>query len=234
MTQRPRVLGIIPARGGSKGVPRKNILTAGGKPLIAWTIEAGLRAQCVTRLIVSSDDDAIIQVARQHACDVPFKRPAELATDAASSVDVVLHALQHCPDFDYVLLLQPTSPLRTAADIDGTFALLQQRQSASCVSVCPVEETPYWMYHVASSGAMKRVLEPPDHAHRRQDLPTVCMLNGAVYISSVPAFMAHRSFVTPETLAYVMPRERSFDVDTRDDFEAVAQRLERIHEQAPG
>lgn len=234
MTQQPRVLAIIPARGGSKGVPRKNILMAGGKPLIAWTIEAAQRAQCVTRLIVSSDDDAIIQVAQQHGCDVPFKRPAELATDEASSVDVVLHALQHCPGFDHVLLLQPTSPLRSAADIEGAFALLRERQATSCVSVCPVEETPYWMYHVDSAGGMKRVLEPPEHAHRRQDLPTVCMLNGAVYVSSVPAFMTHRSFVTPETLAYVMPRERSFDIDTREDFDAVARRLAHAHEQAPG
>src|SRR5690606_9725040 len=115
-----KVLGLITARGGSKGIPRKNIKLLGGKPLIAWTIDAALKSRYIDRLILSSDDNEIISIAKSLNCDVPFVRPSELATEISSSMDVVLHALDHVGEFfDFLLLLQPTSPFRTSEDIDA-------------------------------------------------------------------------------------------------------------------
>lgn len=116
-----KVLALITARGGSKGLPRKNVLQVAGRPLIAWTIEAALKSNIVDRVVLSSDDNEIIETAKSWGCSVPFRRPAHLANDTASSMQVVLHALEQLPGFDYVILLQPTSPLRTASDIDAAF-----------------------------------------------------------------------------------------------------------------
>ena len=124
-----RVLGLITARGKSKGLPRKNVLPVGGKPLLAWTIEAGLEASSIDRLVLSSDDDEIMKVAIEYGCDVPFRRPDHLASDEAGSIQVVLHALEILPDYDFVVLLQPTSPQRSSEDIDNAFKLmLAQKQ----------------------------------------------------------------------------------------------------------
>ena len=150
-----KVLAVIPARGGSKGLPGKNILPVGGKPLIAYSIDAARACAAVDRVIVSSDDDAIIAAARACGCDVPFRRPDELATDTAASIDVILHALDQVPGYDYVVLLQPTSPLRTAADIDAACERLAGHGAQACVSVSPVEQSPYWMYHISDGGELK-------------------------------------------------------------------------------
>jgi CMP-N,N'-diacetyllegionaminic acid synthase len=214
-----RVLAVIPARGGSKGLPGKNIRPVDGRPLLAWTIEAAQRARTVDRVVLSSDDAAIMSVARSLGCDVPFRRPNDLATDVATSVDVVLHALDELPEFDTVLLLQPTSPLRLAADIDAAYERFETSGAETCVSVAPVEQHPFWMYFVGENHALNPVLSTPDVVTRRQELPPVFALNGAIYIADVAALRRSRSFITSHTVAYVMPLARSLDIDTAADFE---------------
>lgn len=221
-----RVLALITARGGSKGLPRKNILLAAGKPLVAWTIDAAISAECVERVVLSSDDHEIMDAARSAGCDVPFCRPAHLATDVATSIDVVLHALDQLPGFEYVVLLQPTSPLRTAEDIDAAFGLMIESGAPSCVSVCDVDQSPYWMYKVAAGNKLERLLSGMDRVTRRQDLPPIYILNGAIYIANIDWLRVNKSFVGVETVAYLMPKERSLDIDTAQDFELFRFRIE--------
>lgn len=216
------VLAIITARGGSKGVPGKNIMMIGGRPLMQWSIDAARAARYVDRLILSSDDAAIIEVARKGGCDVPFVRDPALATDTASSVDVIADALQRVPGYDIVVLLQPTSPLRTAKDIDGTIALLMNSNAPACVSVRESEEHPYWTFKLGIDGKLTRFAEPDGGApQRRQDLPQAWCLNGAVYAANVEWFLRNRTFLSPETVAFPMPAERSVDVDTFEDIEKI-------------
>lgn len=218
-----RVLALIPARGGSKGLPGKNVALVDGRPLIDYTIAAARASAYVDRVVLSSDDPEIIDVARACGCDVPFQRPPELATDAAPTMDVVSHALDQLPGFDIVVLLQPTSPARTTADIDGTLQQLTRRQAPACVSVCPVEESPYWMYRIDADQHLEPLLERS--TTRRQDLPAVWILNGAVYAAQTPWLKAHGSFLAEGTVAYQMPRERSIDIDTAADLEAFRSQL---------
>lgn len=215
-----RVLGLITARGGSKGLPGKNILPAAGKPLIAWTIDAARASRAIDRLVLSTDDVAIANVARAHGCDVPFMRPPELATDTASSMDVVMHALDAIPGFDIVVLLQPTSPLRTAADIDDACNAFSTSGAPACVTVSLVEQSPYWMYQLGEGQTLQPILVAPVGISRRQDLPPIYALNGAVYVADVPWLRQSRAFVGPETVASVMPLERAIDIDTAADFAA--------------
>lgn len=223
-----RLLALIVARGGSKGLPRKNVLAAGGRPLIAWTIAAAQAARSVDRIVLSSDDEEIMQAARAWGCEVPFQRPAELATDQATSMDVVRDALARLPGYEHVVLLQPTSPLRTGADIDAAFQLLQARGAPSCVSVSEVEQSPYWMYRVGDNDQLASLMPAPEGVTRRQDLPVVHALNGAIYIARVDWLLAHGGFVGEGTVGYRMPQDRSIDIDTADDFEAFRRSVERV------
>jgi CMP-N,N'-diacetyllegionaminic acid synthase len=220
------VLALITARGGSKGLPRKNVLLAGGKPLVAWTVEAAISAECVDRVVLSSDDHEIMDAARAAGCDVPFCRPAHLAIDVTTSIDVVLHALDQLPGYEYVVLLQPTSPLRSAADIDAAFELMIESGASSCVSVCEVDQSPYWMYRVATDNKLQRLLPELKGITRRQDLPPVYVLNGAIYIARIDWLRANKNFVGSETVAYFMPKEQSLDIDTAEDFEIFRSRIE--------
>lgn len=215
----PKVLAIIPARGGSKGVPQKNLRSLGGRPLIEWTIEAAREAACVTRVIVSTDSPQIAEVARAAGADVPFLRPDELATDTSNTLDVVAHAIHSCPDYDVALLLQPTSPLRRSADIDAAFSLMRDTNAESCASVAPVEESPWLMFRISENGRMERVLPPWPGGMRRQDLPPVYTLNGAIYFVMTAAFSRTGQLITAETVAYEMDCEKSIDIDTHSDFE---------------
>lgn len=226
--QGKRLLALITARGGSKGLPRKNVLPVGGKPLIAWTISAAIEAEFVDHVVLSSDDDEIIKTAMKWGCTVPFRRPTELASDTASSMDVVLHALDQLPGYDFVVLLQPTSPLRTSRDIDAAFLLLQASGAPSCVSVCEAEQSPYWMYRLAEDGKLEDLLPLPTAAKRRQDLPPVYVLNGAIYIANVDWLRSTKSFLGDGSIAYLMPKERSIDIDTADDFEAFYRKVNDV------
>jgi len=222
-----KVLALIPARGGSKGVPRKNLREAGGRPLIAWSIVAARASQLVDRVVVSSDDAEILVVAREWGAEAPFTRPAELARDDTPSIDVALHALDALPGYDYLALLQPTSPLRTAEHIDGCVRLCEARGVAGAVSVSEPAQSPFWTYFVDGAGAMRALL--PSTAQRRQDLPPVYALNGAVYVARADALRAGRRFVFDDSVAYVMPREASLDIDTEFDLTLVQAVMERMH-----
>ncbi|PJO41192.1 acylneuraminate cytidylyltransferase family protein [Lysinibacillus xylanilyticus] len=215
---KPKVLAIIPARGGSKGVPRKNIKELAGKPLIEWTIEEAKKSKYIDRIIVSSEDKEILQVAQKFGADVPFVRPANLAEDTTAGIEPVLHALEHFSDYEYVVMLQPTSPLRLVEDIDGCIEQLLQENAEFCVSVCEVGQSPYWMYTLDSSTKMQPLLKEQTLITRRQDLPKVYTLNGAIYLANIDLLKQTRNFITEETIAYVMPVERSYDIDTEEDF----------------
>jgi len=213
-----KVLAVVPARGGSKGLPGKNILPVRGRPLLAWTADAALAARALDRVVVSSDSDAILAAAR--ACGVEaLRRPAELATDTATTLDVVLHALDACPGHDVAVVLQPTSPLRTAADIEGALERFAASGAPACVSVCEAEQSPYLMYRLGDDETLLPIVDGATQATRRQDLPAVYVLNGAVYVADATWLRTTRAFVAAGTVAYVMPAERSLDIDTRRDFE---------------
>lgn len=214
-----KVLAVIPARGGSKGIPRKNIIDVAGKPLIAWTIEEAKKSQYLDRIILSSDDDEIIAVARAWGCEVPFKRPAQHAQDDTPGIMPVLHALAALPEYGYVVLLQPTSPLRTAADIDACLESCINASANCCVSVAEPEQSPYWMYHVSSEGLLIPLLDNKELITRRQDHPAVYALNGAVYVARSKWLLETKIFITKETLAYLMPRDNSIDIDSQIDLD---------------
>lgn len=219
MIQGKTVLAIIPARGGSKGIPRKNVRLLAGKPLIAWTIEEAKKSKYIDRLILSSEDDEIIKVAEEWGCEAPFVRPPELARDDTPGIEPVLHALNTLKEkYDYVVLLQPTSPLRSVDDIDGCIETCLMSHSPSCVTVTEIDQHPHWMYTVDAGGYLSPVIEKLNITHCRQALPQVYILNGAVYVSDTAPLTKNRTFLTKETKAYIMPRERSLDIDNEIDL----------------
>jgi CMP-N,N'-diacetyllegionaminic acid synthase len=208
------VLGLIPARAGSKGVARKNLRELAGKPVLAWTVEAALACQLLDRVLVSTDDDEIAAFARACGAEVPFARPAELANDDTPDLPVYRHALEALGDeFDVVAWLRPTAPLRTADDIAAAVRLLDET-GADCVrSVCEAEHSPYWMGRVEEGRLVPLLGDPPP---RRQLLPPVYRLNGAV--DAVRCASVGDELFGGDVRAYVMPRERSVDLDTELDF----------------
>lgn len=214
------VIAIIPARGGSKGLPRKNILALGGKPLIAWAIEAAQASQYLDRVILSSDDDEIISVAASFGCEVPFKRHLSLAADDTPSSEVVIDALERCSGYDLVVLLQPTSPLRTAEDIDKTIEQCEVLNAPACVTVCETDQSPYWMFTLEREAYLLPIVQR-SLLTRRQDLPSTYILNGAVYVARTDWFLKERTFISTTTVAYIMPASRSVDIDTEEDFHQV-------------
>ena len=217
MYNNKRILGIIPARGGSKGVPGKNIKPLDGKPLIAWTIKAAKESKYLDRLILSSDSLAIIKVAKQYGCNVPFVRPSELSQDETPGISPVLHVIEQVPDYEYIVLLQPTSPFRSAGDIDRCIEICLEQYGKACISVSEVKENPSWMYHIQENKILSPLLDAP-LITRRQNLPKVYKINGAVYVAKAKWLQKSRSFMGVNTVAYVMPHERSLDIDTPFDF----------------
>ncbi len=216
------VLGLVPARGGSKGLPGKNTASLAGKPLIVWTLEAALAAACVDDVVVSTDSEHIAEVAAEAGARVPFVRPADLAQDDTPMVDVVLHALDELErrgrTYSAVALLQPTSPLRTARHIDEAAALKSETGSQAVVSVVESEHSPLWSNTLPPDGRMGAFLRPEAVSARRQDLPKHYRLNGAIYLIDTPTLRTERAFVGAFAVAYVMPREASVDVDEELDL----------------
>lgn len=217
------MLAIIGARGGSKSLPGKNIASLGGKPLIAWTIEAALAATRVGRVIVTTDSAEIAAVARAAGAEVPFIRPADLAQDDTPGNLPVLHAVRWIEEHegaapDLVIYLQPTSPFRTAADIDGAIDLLVERNADSVVSMTPASEHPYWMKTIDQDGWMHDLVALETPIVLRQNLPAAYSLNGAIYLAKREVLLATGNWSTGRTAAYVMPADRSLDIDTAEDF----------------
>lgn len=217
-------LAVIPARAGSKRLPRKNLLPLGGKPLVAWTVEAALGAAGVTGVLVSTDSEEIAAVARAHGADAPFLRPASLATDTASSLDVVRHAVEFASGTlglpcELTVLLQPTSPLRTAADVDAALGLLADRGADAVVSVCEADHSPLWMNTLPPDLSLDGFLREEARNRRSQDLPRHYRLNGAIYACRTEVLLREGTFLPARgAFAYIMPKERSVDVDDAFDL----------------
>ena len=219
-----QVLGVITARGGSKGIPRKNLAPLLGKPLLYYTIKAAQRSKRLTRTILTSDDEEIIAVGKQLGVDVPFVRPPHLAGDDASSLEVVLHATQFMEaeenkTYDAVFLLQPTAPLRGAQDIDAALELLDSSEADAVVSVAKVDD-PHPVKMVVLRGGFVHPFLPGRWREdlRRQELEPVYCLNGAVYCMWREVLFEQKSLWGKKTVAYVMPAERSVNIDSRLDL----------------
>jgi CMP-N,N'-diacetyllegionaminic acid synthase len=217
------ILALIPARGGSKGIPRKNLALVGGRPLIAWSIESARAARAQPRVVVSTEDTEIARVAAAYGAEVPFLRPVELASDQAPGEAPVLHALEWLRTHegwepDLVMCLQPTSPLRSAEDIDASIARLEALNADSVVSVAVASPHPFWMKRLDAKGWIRPFM-PDVPAMRRQELPPVYALNGAIYLARRGTFLAAKGFYSDRTCGYLMPAERSLDVDAPWDLE---------------
>lgn len=222
---------LIPARGGSKGIPRKNVRPIAGKPLIAWTIQAALAARGLDAVVVSTDDEETADVARAAGAQVPFLRPAELARDDTPGIAPVLHAIGMLPQYDAVMLLQPTSPLRGVKEIEGVLAMAATLRPPSIVSVCEPADHPAWMYRMDASQRIERLIEGAD-VPRRQDLPSVYALNGAIYYARTDWLNKNRGFVGERTLGFTMSDEASVDIDGPLDWRLAELLLEARSDQA--
>lgn len=211
-------LAIIPARGGSKRLPRKNILDLAGKPLIEWSIEAGLNSKYIDKVVLTSEDSEIQSIAKEIGVDV-IDRPVQLSTDTSTSFDVVKHTVEAIEKYDYIILLQPTSPLRNEKHIDEAVELLIEKNADSVVSVCEVDHSPLWSNTLPDDGSMKNFLRPEVVSKRSQDFEKYFRLNGAIYICKTKPMMDYKTlFLRDNIFAYIMEPEHSIDIDTYNDY----------------
>lgn len=216
-------IAIIPARSGSKGLPDKNILDLNGHPLMYYTIKAALKSGCFDTVMVSTDSEKYADIAKSCGAEVPFLRSEELSSDTAGSWDVVREVLTQYKvmgnSFDYVALMQPTSPLRNAEDIKNAFKMLSRDNVHTVVSVTEVEHPVQWCFTMPESGSMKKYAESPYNQMRRQDLETHYRENGAIYIVNASKILNRDyNYYGDNCYGYVMPGERSMDIDSRMDF----------------
>lgn len=219
------VIGLITARGGSKGVPRKNIRELAGKPLIAWTIEEALKSQELDRVIVSTEDKEIASISRQYGAEVPFVRPLELALDASSHVEVIMHAIDWLAEheqyeMEHVALLQPTSPFRIAEDIDGAIQFAREKNAKSVIGMMEAPSHPVCLRRMDDEGLLLELSAAQEESRlRRQVLEDVYAFNGALYVFRVDSFRECLTFRPyQETYGYKMPTERSWEIDTEWEF----------------
>lgn len=214
-------IAIIPARSGSKGLKDKNIRSLKGRPLLAWTIDAAVRSGEFDEIMVSTDSEAYAETARQYGADVPFLRSPATATDTASSWDMVAEVLENCRKrgntFDTFCLLQPTSPLRSAEDIRNAYALYREKADFAVVSVCEAEHSPLWCGQLPENGEFTGFIRE-DAMKQRQAGGKYYRLNGAIYIVDTRKFETDRFLYKAGSFAYIMPQERSVDIDTETDF----------------
>ena len=216
-------IAIIPARSGSKGLPDKNILDLNGHPLMYYTIKAALKSGCFDTVMVSTDSEKYADIAKSCGAEVPFLRSEELSSDTAGSWDVVREVLTQYKvmgnSFDYVALMQPTSPLRNAEDIKNAFKMLSRDNVHTVVSVTEVEHPVQWCFTMPECGSMKTYAESPYNQMRRQDLETHYRENGAIYIVNASKILNRDyNYYGDNCYGYVMPGERSMDIDSRMDF----------------
>ena len=211
-------LAIIPARGGSKRLPRKNILDLNGKPLIAYSIEAGLKSKYIDKVIVSSDDDEILEVSKKYGAQL-IKRPEVLASDTATTFDALKHTIDNIEKYDYILLLQATSPLRNEKHIDEAIELLELKKADAIVSVCEMDHSPLWSNTLPKDNSMTGFLKDEVKNKRSQDLERHYRLNGAIYICKTDKLLEDKTFFLKDKIfAYKMNRESSIDIDEEIDF----------------
>ncbi len=226
-----RILAIIPARGGSKGIPGKNIYPVNGKPLIAYTIEAALASKLVTKTIVSSDDDEILKISVEFGA-IALKRPKELAQDTSSSEEAIQHVLNWLIDqseiYDIMVLLQPTSPLRDVTDIDNAINLLLENNASGVISVTNIGVKPFKSYYINPSGFLVGVHNDKAPNMRRQDLPDAFLANGAIYAAYVKEFLRTKSLIPPKTIPYLMANSKSIDIDSLADIKLLENILKEL------
>ena len=211
-------LAIIPARGGSKRLPRKNVLDLNGKPLIAWSIEAGLKSKYIDRVIVSSDDTEILDISQYYGADI-IQRPEILANDTAKTFGVIKHVIENSDSYSYIVLLQPTSPLRTSQHIDKAIELLVSERMNTVISVCKMDHSPLWSNTLPEDESLNGFLSENVLNKRSQDLEIYYRLNGAIYICNTDRLLEERTFFLQEkSKAFKMDREISIDIDEEIDY----------------
>lgn len=212
-------IAIIPARGGSKRLPQKNILNLQGKPLVVWSIESGLKSKYIDKVIVSSDSDEVLNISNKYGSD-GIKRPNEFSADTSTSEEAIMHVISSVKKkYDYIVLLQPTSPLRNEKHIDESIELLYAKKADAIVSVCEVDHSPLWSNTLPKNDDMSNFLKE-EGSKRSQDLETYYRLNGAIYICKTDKFIEEKSFFLKDNIfAYKMGKKYSIDIDEKIDFE---------------
>lgn len=216
-----KILSIIPARAGSKGLKDKNIVNLAGKPLLAWSIESSLKSKYINKTIVSSDDTKILEIAKKYGADILI-RPKNLARDITPTEPVVEHVLQsikNIKEYNYLILLQPTSPLRSEIDIDSSIELLLEKKVSALISVKEIDNKILKAFINNTNGYLEGVSNNEFPFARRQDLPKVYMPNGAIYIIEINEFLRTKKLFSSKTIPYIMSDERSLDIDTLEDLD---------------
>jgi CMP-N-acetylneuraminic acid synthetase len=232
------VLGLIPARSGSKGLPGKNVKELAGTPLIGWSIEQALDSTSIDRVVLSTDSEEFAEVGEAYGADVPFLRPAELAEDDTPSIDVALHALDTLDEsYDLLALLEPTSPLRASGDLDSAVQKLVGHwgEADALVSVGEIElEHPYLVKDVDKEGRLVPFVEPDNDYHRRQQFPPAYFPYGVIYLVKTDTLRADRSFYPDRTIPYHIERWQHYEIDDIYDFVCIERIIEYFHEKTEG
>lgn len=218
MYKNNKILGIIPARAGSKGLPNKNKLLLCGKPLIEYSIEAALASEYIDDVVVTSDDLDIIQICRSFSI-LTINRPTRLADDIASTSDVVKHVLSELPSYEYFTLLQPTSPLRLTADIDESIRIAYKYNSSSCVSISLSKQTPKSLFSINNNKLLRYSSSVSNSSFRRQDQDQYYFVNGSIYTVKVEAFAESQTFIYDDSSPLLIPQDRSIDIDNKVEFD---------------
>lgn len=225
------VLAVIPARGGSKGIPGKNIKSLCGHPLIAYTISAARKSKYVDSVIVTTDSEEIAEVSKKYGAEIPFMRPESLAADTSKTIDAIVHARDAMLDlgrgYDVLVLMQPTSPLRHAEDVDGAIEAFFSHAMMAVASVLETSENPILTRHLDEFGIMHPLM-PVSSTIRRQDMPRFYHVNGAIYVNDFYGLSLNTS-LNDNPVAYIMEKDRSLDIDNIDDFlraEAILKNLD--------
>ncbi|MBS1492834.1 MAG: acylneuraminate cytidylyltransferase family protein [Bacteroidetes bacterium] len=222
MYKNKKIAALITARGGSKGIPRKNIINFCGKPLIHWTVESALKSKYIDKIFLSTDSDEIINSVKKFPVEVPFKRPKNLASDKATSTDVILHFIDYLKksgnDYNTLLLLQPTSPFRKSEQIDNSIKkFVANKEALSLISVTENIKSPYLSRKINQKGFIENLFDVKSEK-RRQDIPITYFINGAIYLIDIKNFEKYKTFQTPKTLSYIMPYYSSVDIDEPVDL----------------
>jgi len=230
MKIKTKILSVIPARGGSKALPKKNIMQLSGKPLISWTIDAAMKSKYLAKTIVSTDCDEIKKIALHGGAEVPFVRPKQFSTDSASSMSVIKHAVNFLSckgeSYDLVVMLQPTSPLRDSSDIDNAISIYLEnygREETTLVSGFKINEKYNWVLK-QNNKKVKFVNPDLPSSYRRQELASLFLPNGAIFIANTKNLP--EAFYTSDTLMYEMSKEKSIDIDTIEDYYAAKRYIE--------
>lgn len=217
-------LAIIPARSGSKRLPNKNIKDLCGKPLMAWSIEAAKQSKWIDEIVVNTNSQQYAEIAKQYGVNVPFLRPEELSQDKNTTFEYIQYTIDFYKntfkkEYDYIVLLQPTSPLRQAHHIDEAIELCLRKNASSIISVSECEHTPLWANTLPPDHSMENFVSKEAIGKRSQDLPQYYRINGCIFIGKVEHYLQRRDFSMPNSYAFVMEKCYSIDIDTQDDFD---------------